>query len=203
MNEKNHWYDGHIYDKVIAPNQDRMFNIIKTLLPKNCTVLDVGCGTGRLSFQFVDHCKKVVGIDLSSKNIEIAKTKLSKMSHPNLSFIHSNGSTFSGDTQFDYAILTYVVHEMPELERLQLLSQLKAKAKNIIIGDYLTPTPKSFWGGLNVIVEYLAGKDHYKNFKNYVKNGGLHYLAEKSSLKIIRDIKNQPKTSHIILFSQN
>ena len=103
------------------------------------------------------------------------------MNHPNLSFIHSNGSTFSGDTQFDYAILTYVIHEMPEQERIQLLSQLKANAKNIIIGDYLTPTPKTFWGGLNVIVEYLAGNDHYKNFKNYVKNGGLHYLASKAN----------------------
>ncbi len=197
MNDKKHWYDGLIYDKFIAPNQDRMFSIIKKLLPEESSVLDVGCGTGRLSFQLAGHCKKIVGVDLSSKNIGIAKKKLNKMNHSNLSFIHSNGSTFTGDTPFDYAILTYVIHEMPEQERIQLLSQLKANVKNIIIGDYLTPTPKTFWGGANVVVEYLAGKDHYKNFKNYVKNGGLHYLAEQTKLEIVREIKNQPQTSHI------
>ncbi len=202
MNDKKHWYDGKIYDKFIAPNQDRMFSIIKKMLDKESTVLDIGCGTGRLSFQLAGHCKKIVGVDLSSKNIEIAKSKLSKMNHPNLSFVHSNGILFNEDLKYDYAILTYVIHEMPELERDQLLSKLKTKANKIIIGDYLTPTPKSFWGGMNVIVEYLAGKDHFENFKNYVKNGGLHYLASKVDMEIIREIKNQPQTSHITVLKQ-
>ena len=50
---KNHWYDGLFYDKIIAPNQDRAFQIVKSLINKNSSVLDVGCGTGRLAFQLV------------------------------------------------------------------------------------------------------------------------------------------------------
>ena len=75
MTDKKHWYDGIFYDKIIAPNQDRMFTQIKNIIKPNSNVLDIGCGTGRLSFQLSDHCKNVVGVDLSSKNIKVANTK--------------------------------------------------------------------------------------------------------------------------------
>ena len=36
MNEnKNHWYDGIFYDKIIAPNQDKSFRIVKNILEKD------------------------------------------------------------------------------------------------------------------------------------------------------------------------
>ena len=70
---KKHWYDGIFYDKVIAPNQDKAFRVAKDMMNKQSSVIDVGCGTGRLSFQLADKCKKVDGIDLSEKNIGVAK----------------------------------------------------------------------------------------------------------------------------------
>jgi len=202
VKDKKHWYDGIIYDKFIAPNQDRMFRIIKGIVPKESNVLDVGCGTGRLSFQLANHCKQVVGVDLSSKNISVAKSKLNNTDYQNISFVHGDGSNFNNNQIFDYAIITYVIHEMPEQERKMMLRKLTSSSKHIIIGDYLTPTPKTFWGSMNVVVEYLAGKDHYKNFKNYVKNGGLQYLSDEADLEIVREIKNQPQTSHIAILRQ-
>ena len=47
---KNHWYDGWFYDTIIAPNQDKLFGQIKDLVGSQSTVIDVGCGTGRLEF---------------------------------------------------------------------------------------------------------------------------------------------------------
>ncbi len=69
VNNKNHWYDGKFYDILIAPNQDRAFNIAINLIKEQSSVIDVGCGTGRLSFQLKDRCKVVDGIDLSERNI--------------------------------------------------------------------------------------------------------------------------------------
>ena len=46
--DKKHWYDGWFYDKLIAPNQDTMFAIISSLIVDNSSVVDIGCGTGRL-----------------------------------------------------------------------------------------------------------------------------------------------------------
>jgi 2-polyprenyl-3-methyl-5-hydroxy-6-metoxy-1,4-benzoquinol methylase len=201
MNDKKHWYDGRFYDRIIAPNQDKMFDLIKNLIPESSNVLDVGCGTGRLSFQLSDHCKKIVGIDLSSKNISVASSNLNLIPKANISFVPGDIKKIKIDhsTKFDFAIITYVIHEMPEVERKNVLTYMRTIANKIIIGDYITPTPKSLWGWINVIVEYLAGKDHYNNFKSYVKNGGIDYLVKESNLRIIKEIKNQPKTSHLVV----
>ena len=75
---KNHWYDGWFYDVFIAPNQDRLFSLIKTIIEPNSSVLDVGCGTGRFPFTIADKSKSVLGIDLSTRNIEKAKSNLAK-----------------------------------------------------------------------------------------------------------------------------
>ena len=201
MNDKKHWYDGHFYDKLIAPNQDRMFAQIKKLIPPKSKVLDVGCGTGRLSFQLSDYCEKVVGLDLSSKNISVANSNLITSPKKNISFVHGDIQKLKYDNseKYDYAVITYVIHEVDEKDRVSLLNEIRQVAENIIIGDYIVPTPNGFWGVLNVIVEYLAGKEHYNNFKSYVKNGGINYLVKYADLKIVEEIKNEPKTSHLVV----
>lgn len=200
MTDKKHWYDGLFYDKLIAPNQDKMFYQIKSLINPNSNVLDVGCGTGRLSFQLSKHCRNVVGVDLSSKNILVAKAN-KKKDFPNVKFIHADGNNLNEilSEKFDYSVITYVIHEMPEDERINLLLKLKSVTNQLIIGDYLTPRPKTFWGFLNEIVEFLAGKDHYNNFKNYVGNGGIDFLIRETGWQKVKEIKNQPLTSHIVL----
>lgn len=62
---KYHWYDGWFYDTFIAPNQDKLFSQIKELIESDSTIIDIGCGTGRLEFTLADKCKSVLGIDLS------------------------------------------------------------------------------------------------------------------------------------------
>ena len=200
MTDKKHWYDGIFYDKIIAPNQDRMFNQIKNMIKPNSNVLDIGCGTGRLSFQLSDHCNNVIGVDLSSKNIKVANTKKNNQ-YSNVNFIHADGNILKNifNDKFDYAVITYVIHEMPEAERIKFLFEVKDVSNQIIIGDYLAPQRKTFWGLLNEIVEYLAGKDHYNNFKNFLSNGGIDFLIAEAGLQKIKEIKNKPQTSHIVL----
>lgn len=201
MKEKRHWYDGKFYDKLIAPNQDKLFNNIYELVENNSTVLDVGCGTGRLSFRLADKCKKIVGVDLSQKNISVASSNLKLNPNNSISFIHGDISSAinSNSDKYNYAVITYVLHEMSVKERIYTLNNLKSIVDYIIIGDYLTPTPNNIWGGINIFAEYIAGKDHYYNFKSYVKNGGIKYLLDQANLKIKKEIKNSPKTSHLII----
>lgn len=199
--DKRHWYDGQFYDKLIAPNQDKMFGIIASIMEEGSSVLDIGCGTGRFTFQMSPKCSKVIGIDLSSKNIKTAASKLDPLLHHNVDFIH--GDITDQETKlnykFDYAVITYVIHEVPVNERIPLLRAVKTYAGKIIIGDYLVPRPKGFWNYLNEAVEYLAGRDHYNNFKLFVEQGGLRGLAESGGFKIVREIQNKPLTSHIIV----
>jgi demethylmenaquinone methyltransferase/2-methoxy-6-polyprenyl-1,4-benzoquinol methylase len=203
MENKNHWYDGWFYDKLIAPNQDRMFGEIKNLINPNSNVIDVGCGTGRFSFTIADKANKVVGIDLSNKNISTANQTLQKNPDDKISFLNTNlANLVSQNQHYDYAVMTYVIHEVNPEERISLLSEMSQVADKIIIGDYLVPIGNGFWSILNEVVEFAAGKDHYKNFKNFVANKGLYDLAAKSGLKIIQEIKNKPATSQLLVLTK-
>ena len=203
MQNKNHWYDGWFYDNLIAPNQDRMFGEIKNLIEPNSSVVDVGCGTGRFSFSIADRTNMVVGVDLSSKNITTANQTLQRYPNNKISFLHTNlANLVLQNHHFDYAVMTYVIHEVNSEDRIPLMNEMAKIADKIIIGDYLVPTTKGFWSILNNIVEFLAGKEHFSNFKNFVTNKGLHGLAEKTELKIIQEIKNKPKTSQILVLTK-
>ncbi len=199
--DKKHWYDGWFYDRFIAPNQDKMFKTISSLIERDSSIIDIGCGTGRLAFQLSSKCNKVTGIDLSSKNIKTAQTYLDRNNFPNVEFIHGNTLALSGQIKekFDYAIITYVIHEVPLNEREKFLSSAREIASKIIIGDYLVPRPHGFWNLLNEAVEFSAGSDHYKNFKLFVQHGGLPSLASENNFKVLQEIRNNPSTSHILL----
>ena len=199
MENKHHWYDGLFYDKLIAPNQDRMFRKIKELIEPDSEVLDVGCGTGRLEFILSDKCKKITGIDLSEKNIKQAEHNLKKRNYNNIDFKHIGFDHFikNNSLTFDYVITTYVIHELSYEERLLLLKGISGISKKIIVGDYLVPSPKGLWSVLNEVIEFAAGKDHYNNFKTFVRHNGITGLLNESGLRIHQEIKNSPSTSHI------
>jgi len=200
---KNHWYDGWFYDKLIAPNQDRIFNEIKNVIEPNSSVIDVGCGTGRFSFTIADKANKVVGIDLSSKNITTANQTLQKNPNNKISFLHTNlANLISQNHHFDYAVMTYVIHEVNPEDRITLFNEMAQIADKIIIGDYLVPVNKGFWNVLNEVVEFLAGKEHYGNFKHFLANNGLAGLVDNAGLKIISEIKNKPATSQLLVLTK-
>ena len=201
---KNHWYDGWFYDLVIAPNQDKLFEQVKNLIEPGSRVIDIGCGTGRLDFALAGKCKSVLGIDLSERNIERANLRLLQNPNETISFFHSNVREIAGKGQshFDYAILTYVIHEVDEEERITLLNEIAQVADKIIIGDYLVPKPKGFGGFFSEVIEFIAGSDHYRNYKSYMGKGGIYYLANKSGLKIINEISNLTVTNHIVILAK-
>ena len=200
---KCHWYDGWFYDRLIAPNQDRLFREIKKIIDPNSSVIDVGCGTGRFSFSVSDKVQKVVGIDLSKKNINKANQILSKNPSAKISFQHTQLSNLiSQNFHFDYAVMTYVIHEVNPADRITLLKETAKIADKMIIGDYLVPVNKGFWSVLNEVVEFLAGEDHYNNFKNYTADGGLYGLVDRLALRVVQEINNKPATNQLLVLSK-
>lgn len=198
---KVHWYDGWFYDKIIAPNQDGLFEQIIELIEPNSKIIDVGCGTGRFSFSVANKCKSILGIDLSKRNVERANLLLSKQPNDKISFQHNNVNSILADKKehFDYAVMTYVIHEVDETERINLLRDIAQIADKIIIGDYLFPKPNGFGSILNEVVEYVAGKDHYRNYKSYLAGKGIVGLAENAQLKITKEKKDTSHTSHVVV----
>jgi SAM-dependent methyltransferase len=201
---KNHWYDGWFYDVFIAPNQDKLFRQIKNFIDPNSTIIDVGCGTGRLEFALADKCKSVLGIDLSKRNIDRANLSLLENPDAKILFQHNNIIEIisKGNVHFDFAILTYVIHEINAEERVNLLIDMARVSGKIIVGDYLVPWPKGFGSYFSEAIEFIAGREHYRNFKSYVDGGGIYYLADKAGLKIINEMSNHQLTNHIVVLGK-
>ena len=202
---KNHWYDGWFYDTFIAPNQDKLFEKIKDYIETGSRIIDVGCGTGRFSFYVAEKSQYILGIDLSSRNIERANLVLKKNPNSKISFQHKNIDEiiYKNNIHFDYAVLTYVIHEVAENERINLLNNIFLIADKIIIGDYLVPKQAGLWSLINDAVEFAAGSNHYRNYKNFVANNGIKGLADLTRIKIITEIKNQPATSHLVIIAKS
>lgn len=201
---KNHWYDGWFYDKIIAPNQDKLFGQIKNIIEPDSVIIDVGCGTGRLEFTLADKCRSVLGIDLSKRNIDRANLILDKNPEDKISFRHNNISEIASkaDNHFDYAILTYVIHEVNEEDRVVLLTDIAGVADKIIIGDYIVPRPEGLGGFISELIEFIAGREHYRNYKSYMAAGGVHSLAKKTGLTVINEIINSPLSNHIVVMKR-
>ncbi len=199
--DKEHWYDGWFYDTWIAPNQDGLFAQIKTLLPPDSSVLDVGCGTGRLAFALADKCPTVLGIDLSKRNVKRAQLRLSRTPHEGVSFGHIGVREIlsEGKKHFDYAVLTYVIHEVAAEDRAMLLDDVVRVADRVVIADYLVPVPGGFRSLLDKVVERVAGRDHYRNFRSYVARGGMAGLVASPDLEVLQEFKDMPGARHLMV----
>ncbi|MFC2136326.1 class I SAM-dependent methyltransferase [Bacteroidota bacterium] len=128
IKDKNkHWYDGWIYERFIAKHVDKFSDVILSLIDENKNILDVGCGTGRLTLSLAPKCRTVTGIDLSSKNIAIAESNMEKSGLSNVDFICSDVAEIEHKTDkiFDYAILSFVIHEVPIELRSGLIKAVK------------------------------------------------------------------------------
>lgn len=89
------------------------------LLPdiKGKTILDIGCGYGHNSVSFAQNgAKKVVGIDLSQKMLEVAEKEFS---HPNVEYCRMDMSELSALTlKFDLVYSSLAFHYAENFQKL-------------------------------------------------------------------------------------
>ena len=98
--------------------------------------------------------------------------------------------------------MSYVIHEIDLELREEILRALSHSADKIIMVDYLHPKPNNISGRFLTLVEFLAGRDHYNNFKTYMANDGLKGLANTSGLKIIKEIRKSSSGTHIAVMKK-
>jgi ubiquinone/menaquinone biosynthesis C-methylase UbiE len=92
----------------ISMNRRELGEFLK-LLPKESKVLDIGCGSGRVTKFLVDHDLNVVGIDISRNMLKLAKQKVPKakfrrLDMRNLDFLRES---------FDAALALYSIIHVP------------------------------------------------------------------------------------------
>lgn len=184
--DKNHYYDGKLYDWLFCSALTGVRRQIIRNVEPNSKVLDIACGTGALVFELAGKCQKVVGVELSSKMVAYASQKKVAKGVGNVEFIHADATNLPQfrDGEFDYATISMALHEMPPDIRKQILSEAKRVANKLVVADFTVPQPLNFAGIRSRIVEFLAGIDHFKGFLHFQRNGGLESLLEELDLSI-------------------
>jgi len=192
-NDKKHWYDGKLYNYLIDPSSDDARKIISSLIENDSRVIDIGCGTGSLAFYLSEKCRYVLGIELSKKMVDYANSRKEEKNISNVRFFHGNAEKVSELTKdrFDYAIFSLSLHEMKPETRAKSLKEIKKVADKIIIYDYLVKEKTSFQGILNSIIEFLAGRCHFHNYKTFLEENGIFGLLEKHDFKIEKTISDK------------
>jgi trans-aconitate methyltransferase len=87
--------------------------LISKLALQGCeSVLDIGCGDGKISAQLARALKNgnVLGIDLSTEMIRYASTQFSSAKYPNLSFARMDATEIRLPQKFDVAFSNATLH---------------------------------------------------------------------------------------------
>lgn len=88
-------------------------------------VLDIGCGIGVLAFDIAEKSKAIVtGIDISDKNIEIAR---STFAHSNVSYVFGDVLGKSFEEKFDVVVLSNVLEHIEN--RIDFLKGISESVK--------------------------------------------------------------------------
>jgi ubiquinone/menaquinone biosynthesis C-methylase UbiE len=86
---------------------------LRRFLGPDATVLDVGCGTGRVMEHLARWCREVHGIDISERMVRRGRERLGHLA--NVRFHHGNGYDLAGfdDESFDVVYSIVALQHMP------------------------------------------------------------------------------------------
>jgi len=173
-------------DPVLSPSHE----IVKSIIGKNKKIIDIACGTGSLVFKLAPNAKYIIGIDLSVPMIKQAIKIRHKLSFNNTKFLVHDALKLDSviKEKYNYATLSMAVHQFPMETGLNILNKLKIHVNQIIIFDYNFKMKSNILKKIVYIMERIAGKEHYENFKYYMNTGGLPAILKKLQLKIDKKI---------------
>ena len=165
-----------LFSHYLKSVRKKIMNIVKKYGCKN--VIDLGCGTGEQCRMLFNEGMKVVGVDASLHMINYAR----KVSSAGTKYLVSDILSLDTKKIFDCAILSFVLHGNTMEEQEKILEKAKEMTKNgiVIIADY--GEAENIKGKvINVmikIIEGMAEQAHSRNYRLYVKNGGLRRLMK-------------------------
>ena len=149
-------------------------------------VLDVCCGTGDQAVHYAKREIAATGIDSNPDMIKLAKQSKRKNGLENVSFQIADAANLPfKDDFFGYASISFALHEQDRPTRNRTISEMKRVVKKggvLVFIDFPIPLPDNLYTYLIKTIEFLAGRQHYKYFRDYVKQGGLYEILKKNQL---------------------
>ena len=181
-----------LYDYVVGPLNIILRRARTRLAPPiaGMRVLDVGCGTGADLQRYSQAGCDVYGADLSPAMLEVAQKKLGDSAE--LRLCDAAQMSFP-ENFFDLVLSTFTLHEMPWEKRPSAVREITRVVKRdgrLLLTDF-HPGPYRFpdgWSGraLILLLELMAGREHFDNGRDFLRRGGLQGLIGPCSLETER-----------------
>jgi ubiquinone/menaquinone biosynthesis C-methylase UbiE len=178
------------YDAIFKSMNAGLISIGLKMFPPaaGTAVLDVGCGTGTQLARYQQAGCAVTGIDPSMAMLDVARVKLGETA-----VLHHGSATEMpfDDGSFDLITSTLVLHEMAPEVRADVMQEMKrvlGENGRLLLIDF-HPGPLRLLKGLFTkvfitISEIIAGREHYRHYRDFMRRKGLPYLATDHSLTI-------------------
>jgi lipopolysaccharide transport system ATP-binding protein len=102
-------------------------------MKRGSTVLDLGCGDGRIAAILAEHCgMKVLGVDFCEERLQKAKARCAGL---DCEFLLEDANDFCAriEQQYDYAILVEVLEHLERPE--EILNALRPRIRRKIVGS--------------------------------------------------------------------
>jgi len=152
------------------------------------SILDVGCGTGSHLELYQRYKCNLYGIDLSPSMLGIARERLGDTAQLDLG--DATDMPYE-DGKFDLVISMLSLHEMSPQTRSGVLNEIKRVLKSdgrvLLIDFHPGPyQPLQGWVSKTIILfsEVAAGKEHFRNYRQFMKTKGLSTLLSGHQMNI-------------------
>ncbi len=165
-----------IYDPLLRRALSPLRRAVARMLPagKDSRILDLCCGTGEQLYILREQgYRDLHGVDLSREMLEVAGSKA-----PDIRFYREDAACTSfPDASFDAVTISLALHDKDRHARRNILLEIRrllAPGGSAAVADFCFDGASRF-GGRSAIsaVEWFAGGEHYRNFRDYIRQGGL------------------------------
>ncbi len=182
-----------VYDAAVEPfNAALRKYVLKVAKPSaGMKVLEVGCGTGTNLALFAEAGCEISGIDLSPSMLGLAKKKLGD--DADLRLGDASAMPFD-DGAFDLVLGFLTLHEMPLDTRGPVVSEMArvaaADGRIVFVDFHHGPYsfPKGwFYRAIIVPIEIAAGREHFRNHRDFLSRKGLPALIADHGLTVERE----------------
>ena len=171
--------------KYIRDNIVKKFNLKYSSKPlKNISILDIGCGGGLLSEPMSRMGAKVVGIDASKKNINVAKYH-AKRNKLKIDYICSYPENLKKNKRFDVILNMEIVEHVEDLKLFIKETSKLLKKDGLMFVATLNKTLKSYVFaivGAEYILRWLPIGTH--EWEKFIEPEKLIKLGKENRLKL-------------------
>ncbi len=186
MNDNKKFWDkvAKHYSKFMRKNEDtyeRLDEILLEYVDEESEVLELGCGTGQLSFRLADRVKSLIATDFSEKMISICKEKNTK---ENLIFqVEDAGDLSFLDQSFDVVVVANMLHIVPNIDAVTNEIKRVTRKGGIVFAPTFVYDKKGFnfyiW-----FLEKIGFKTYSKftseEYRKYFEDRGFEIISAKT-----------------------